>query len=442
MSDDIGIDFNPLNYPLCLDIPHQYSAIAWQEHIPFAMALVQLLRPQILVELGVHKGDSYLAFCQAVAAAGLNTKCYGVDTWVGDPHAGYYGEQILSELKGFHDGNYSSFSRLIRGTFDEAARGFAAGSIDLLHIDGMHTYDAVKHDWVTWLPKLSPRAIVLFHDINVREMDFGVWQLWDEIKTTFPNYEFKHGHGLGVLAVGSEIVPAARFLFDLKDKQFALIGQFFARLGHYLTISKAAQNESLRTASREINLEKTLSEQTDKLTEYHIACTNKDVELQRLRLELNDSNTRLTTEVASLHKKLAEYHFACTEKDEQIATREKAIAELASKLSEADARITSNESQLNGLAKRIEETEAALQEQVQRATQNQIHKHDLESQLQRMRETELEFQRLREMDVQRVRDLESQLRTLQHNLAAVTGGMSYKLGRVVTAPLRVILGKP
>jgi hypothetical protein len=210
------------------------SPSGWWEHVPFAHWVVCATAPRVLVELGTHTGVSYAAFCQAVSRAGLATRCHAVDTWQGDPHAGFYGPEILDELRRFHDERFGAFSTLLQFTFDEARDHIEDGSIDLLHIDGLHTYQAVQHDFETWLPKLSDRAVVLFHDINVRSGDFGVWRLWAELRQQYPAFEFVHGYGLGVLAVGRDTPAPVAALCELTDPvAIAMIRTRFARLGEH-----------------------------------------------------------------------------------------------------------------------------------------------------------------------------------------------------------------
>jgi glycosyltransferase involved in cell wall biosynthesis len=156
------------------------------------------------VELGTHGGYSYFSFCQAAKDHSTGTVCHAVDTWQGDEHAGYYcGEHLFSQLQNYNRAHFSAFSVLQRMTFDKAAEMFEASSIDVLHIDGLHTYEAVKHDWETWLPKVRPGGIVLFHDTAVRERDFGVWRLWEELAAKYPSFAFTHSAGLGVLCNGA-----------------------------------------------------------------------------------------------------------------------------------------------------------------------------------------------------------------------------------------------
>lgn len=198
------------------------------------MFAVSAVRPKIFVELGTWHGVSYCAFCQAVKDLRLETRCYAIDTWSGDEHAGNLGEDALSALRRHHDPKYADFSRLVQSTFDEAARHFSDSSIDLLHIDGFHTYEAVRGDFETWLPKMSDDGIVLFHDINVRERDFGVYKLWEELAAQYPSFDFRHGHGLGVLAVGREIPPGIKFLFETDEREKKSIREFFSILGSRL----------------------------------------------------------------------------------------------------------------------------------------------------------------------------------------------------------------
>jgi hypothetical protein len=202
------------------------------QHVPFGMTLVDLLRPRTIVELGTYWGDSYCALCQAVAKLNLagETRCVAVDTWEGDSHTGGY-QGIYEDLRAHHDPLYGSFSTLLRTTFDDAARQTLDGSVDLLHIDGLHTYDAVKHDFETWRPKLSQRGVVLFHDTAERKEDFGVWKLWAELSPLHPSFEFEHGHGLGVLAVGPDLADGTRRFLDAANANSARLRQIYQALG-------------------------------------------------------------------------------------------------------------------------------------------------------------------------------------------------------------------
>lgn len=309
---------------------------SWHSHIPFGGWCVAALRPRVLVELGTHKGDSYCALCEAVDRAGLATACYAVDTWAGDHEAGFYPERVFQELKTYHDPRYGRFSRLVRATFDEARDHFPDGSIDLLHIDGLHTYEAVRHDFETWLPKLSPAAVVLFHDINVREKDFGAWRYWQEVSSRFPHFTFQHGHGLGFLVTGPAAPEAARALAALRDDQAERVRSFFARLGEgVLTVSALRAAESrVRTLELGLGDERRLR---GELTWSE----------QRLRGELNRSEQELRGEAerrAELERRLNAKLARHLDIEESLRTE---LAKNAEEVKQLQARLGSETSRLN-----------------------------------------------------------------------------------------------
>ncbi len=178
--------------------PQLYGVGAWTNHLHFACDLVAVMKPALLVELGVDRGESYFTFCQAAAENQTGTRLFGIDTWRGDQHAGGYDETTFSQVSGHNRGHYESFSTLLRSNFDDALAQFADASIDVLHLDGLHTETAVRHDVDSWLPKLRPGGILLLHDVSVRSKDIGVWKILEEMQQKSRSWTFEDGPGLGV----------------------------------------------------------------------------------------------------------------------------------------------------------------------------------------------------------------------------------------------------
>ena len=207
----MGEHYAALVEPL-FNLPTKIPPTAWIGHIPFLFALFRALRPGRYVELGVHNGASLIAAATAAATYQLPTSLTGVDTWQGDEHAGMYdGEPIYRELLDYTRRHFRGV-RLQRSLFDDARQLFMPGSIDILHIDGLHTYDAVKHDFTTWFDLVSPQGVILFHDTEVLENGFGVHRLWSELKQHFHTLEFRHSFGLGVVFLAPEDPAVAPFM--------------------------------------------------------------------------------------------------------------------------------------------------------------------------------------------------------------------------------------
>src|SRR5271169_5120657 len=115
----------------------------------------------------------------------------------------------------------------------------------------------VRHDFESWLPKLSANAVVRLHDANVRENSFGVSKFWEELSSAHKglHFDFLHGHGLGVLGFGFDYCSPLRLLFDAdQNKLVGGVRQIFASIGRLSALDGELRSPKHALPEREAQL--------------------------------------------------------------------------------------------------------------------------------------------------------------------------------------------
>ena len=137
-----------------------YTHTTRNERIQLYRLALKQSHGAVAVEVG-----SYLGASASFLAAGLSkkkgTKLICVDTWRNDAMT----EGTRDTFKEFHN-NTSSYESMIftkQGHSGEVANLFTE-KIDLLFIDGDHSYAGCRSDVLAWLPKLKNNGIVIMHD--------------------------------------------------------------------------------------------------------------------------------------------------------------------------------------------------------------------------------------------------------------------------------------
>lgn len=174
----------------------------WNDHMRFAEWLVRYKRPSVIVELGVDYGFSTCCF----AMSGIGD-VYAIDWFKGDEYTGYRDnyEYAKNQFEGLGFKNV----HLIRKSFDDALVDWKM-SIDILHIDGFHTYDAVRNDYIKWTKFLADGGVVLMHDTCIDW--FGVKDFFSEVD--LPKLNFKTSCGLGVMSRDVVLLEEIRKQFE------------------------------------------------------------------------------------------------------------------------------------------------------------------------------------------------------------------------------------
>jgi predicted O-methyltransferase YrrM len=140
-----------------------FTHLTIDERLVLFLLASGLRRGATITEIGSFLGASACYLARGLAGKG---KVYCVDTWNNDamdePERDTYAE--------FQRNVATVASRIVplRGLSHEVARDFNK-KIDLLFIDGDHSYDACLNDWHCWSKFLQKDATVVFHDAGWAE---------------------------------------------------------------------------------------------------------------------------------------------------------------------------------------------------------------------------------------------------------------------------------
>jgi predicted O-methyltransferase YrrM len=150
--------------------------------------LTRSIKPQVCLEIGSARGKSACAIGLGLLRNGAG-KLYAID-----PHAPTEWNDTRSVdsfgiiTRHLQRAGVTAHVEIVRQNSVAAARGWTR-KIDLIFIDGDHTYAGVKADWDLFLPHLSEFGVVVFHDTlwDIRpetrgRADMGVPQFVEELR--------------------------------------------------------------------------------------------------------------------------------------------------------------------------------------------------------------------------------------------------------------------
>jgi predicted O-methyltransferase YrrM len=157
---------------------------AWLLH-----GLVRSMKPEVCVEIGSARGKSTCYIGLALKRNGRG-KLYAID-----PHTqtNWNDTESVDTLavitRNLQKAGVTNYVEIVRKTSGEAVAEWNA-NIDMLFIDGDHSYEGVKADWERFLPFMNPFGVVIFHDTlwDIRpdpkwqRADMGVPRFVDELR--------------------------------------------------------------------------------------------------------------------------------------------------------------------------------------------------------------------------------------------------------------------
>jgi cephalosporin hydroxylase len=205
----LGSLSDPLGPDKAVDFSLKYPAISpvqvRSELVEYARIVAEL-RPKTVLEIGTFRGGTLFIHSRLATSSAtlISIDLPGslpgrIWRWMHTPIFKRFTQkqQKLHLLRAdSHD----------RGTLNTVSRLLNGQQLDLLFIDGDHSYGGVRADFEMYSPLVRPGGVIAFHDIAVRslpiEVPIEVGQLWNEIKASYRHREILHNLGSDAMGIG------------------------------------------------------------------------------------------------------------------------------------------------------------------------------------------------------------------------------------------------
>lgn len=256
-------------------------------HLPFLFWLTSVLRPALVVQIGLGQGVSYFGICQAVDRLRLLTCCQGI---VPAPFTLSEGE--YAELRSYNAQQYEDFSEISIQDPRAAVADHAPGSVDLLVIDLTLPAQQQEELIKLWHPKLSDRAVVLLR--GTRNITAAEMARLRHLAQGRPAISFTRGSGLLAILYGAHQDPDLESLASpVQDhaRQTTLLRMFY-RLGETHELHWAKQETERHGLLQRRQLEETRRD-LERLRNENILHRQERDEQGRKLAELSQSLLRL-----------------------------------------------------------------------------------------------------------------------------------------------------
>lgn len=169
-------------------VPEEYSRV-----------ILKILekKPKSYLEIGIGNGGSWMTFSY------INRKTLNISHSV--DNLSYYqaiGQKIeeIEFIENFLSKDIENTCFFNMNSSDYLNK--CETKYDVIFIDGDHSYEGVKSDYINSLSLMNENGIMIFHDIASIGAP-GVVQFWNEIKNTHKSEEFIHGNtcGMGIIQI-------------------------------------------------------------------------------------------------------------------------------------------------------------------------------------------------------------------------------------------------